>query len=83
MKKDWKQFVASLHYDAEFLHKNDFAKRYPRESFSFPAVLELKDGNIKVLVTSEEFKSIATLTSLIDTVKSKLTTSLATFAPKS
>jgi len=80
MRKDWKQFVASLPYDAEFLHKDDFAKRYPLEGFSFPAVLVLKDEKIEVLVSSEEFKSIATLTALIDTVKSKLTTSLGTFA---
>jgi len=72
MKKDWQQFVASLPYKSEFLHKDEFATQYPSESVFFPSLLKEVDGKMQVLITSEQFKAITTLSMLIDTVKQKL-----------
>ncbi len=73
MKKEWKEFIDSLSVESEFLHKDEFVKKYSFASHSqLPAVF-IKDNNqIKELITASEIKNEQTLDDLKKIVLSKI-----------
>lgn len=62
MKQEWLRFVQSLGVETEFLHRDEYRKRYGKSSLAWPAVL-LHDGNtlLKTVLGADDFQSIPCL----------------------
>jgi len=73
MKKDWKKFVHSLPYSVEFLHRDEFVKKYPNVTIHPPSLVLSNQQQIEVL-DKNDFESVKSLEEL----KSKVTQVVST-----
>jgi len=69
-KEDWKAFRISIGAPAEFLHRDEFEKKYNR-SFEYPVILR-KSDKLELLLTKQEIDKIGDLDALITAIKSVL-----------
>lgn len=73
MKDDWKEFLDTLPFDKEFLHKDEFEKRFPDLSRAeLPAIFVSHENGINVLLSAKEINGQHDLQGLIDTTKRNL-----------
>jgi hypothetical protein len=72
MKTDWKLFLDELEIPVEFLHKDEFAKKFPNSEVEFPATFMQSDSNLTLFISKDEMDKLATLDELIDLVKEKI-----------
>ena len=72
-KKKWKEFVSGLKFETEFLHKDEFVKKYGMKKFGLPAIYIEETRKLKLVVSSKEINSIKNLDGMIKLVKKKLT----------
>lgn len=68
MDKIWKQYIDELPVPSVFLHKDEFAKKYPDKKITQPAIL-LDD---KIIISSRDFETIDDLPSLIKAINLRL-----------
>ncbi|NMW21133.1 MAG: GTPase [Chlorobiaceae bacterium] len=66
----WKEFRISLGVPVEFLHRDEFEKKYG-QSFQYPVILQ-KNVNFEVLLPKTEIDDLANLEELIVAVKKHL-----------
>ena len=45
MKKDWKSFIKNLNIDTDFLHRDEFEKKYHIKDANYPSAYILENGN--------------------------------------
>ncbi len=72
--KIWKEFRQNSELDMEFLHKDEFARKYGSErkkEFVFPIALEEIEGKLNVLVSAEKMNTLKTAQELIALIKEK------------
>jgi len=56
MRKAWKNYMKSLKVEKDYLHKDEFQKRYPnQDSVKLPAVF-FEDQDLMQIISSEELK---------------------------
>jgi hypothetical protein len=72
MKTDWKLFLDELEIPVEFLHKDEFAEKYPDTKVEFPVTFLESDSNLTPIISKEEMDSLTTLDELIALVKQKI-----------
>lgn len=72
MRKTWKQYVADLGMPAVFLHRDQFAKAYPKQNITFPSVLLGENQSLKVVIGSNEFDHITDLSDFMSLLSKKL-----------
>jgi len=73
MKKEWKDFLRSLDYNLEFLHKDELYKKYPEKNItSFPVVFIQTDKNIEVLIDTESINKAKSVNNLKTLVLNKI-----------
>jgi len=74
VKAEWKNFVKDLPVSTEFLHIDEFNKKYPSliGKYEFPIVLMQKEENYQVFITSQEFSGYQDLGALMKAVQEKL-----------
>lgn len=73
MKTEWKQFLDSLPLKKEFLHKDEFAKKYALAIHAFPAIFVGDENHLARLVSMEELNAVHSLKALQQLVLQKLT----------
>ncbi|MEI6757331.1 MAG: GTPase [Chlorobium sp.] len=68
----WKEFRSTLGVPVEFLHRDEFEKKYtPR--FTYPVILRHHgESNIEIMLSKQEIDALPTLDALIEIVKKKL-----------
>ena len=70
MRGEWKKYVRSLPYPADFLHRDEFRARYPSVEEPLPAVfLRRGDAPLAVLLGSPQLppgQTVAELTAAMD-----------------
>ena len=70
--KQWKIFRESLlakDYELEFLHKDEFVKRYQSKfghAFSYPIILVETEYELEVLLSTEKLNAMETVEELVD-----------------
>jgi hypothetical protein len=69
-KETWRKFRESSPVEMEFLHRDEFEKKYDLK-YDYPVVLK-KNTNIDVLLSKKEIDSFENLDELIAAVKSHL-----------
>ena len=65
--KQWKQFRETSDTEMEFLHRDEFEKKYGQK-FDYPLILQ-QESDLKVAIAKSELNKIKTLDELIDRVK--------------
>jgi hypothetical protein len=61
MKKDWKSFIKNLNIDTEFLHRDEFEKKYNIKDAKYPTAYILEDGKLKLLISDDEMNAVTSL----------------------
>ncbi|MDI6810707.1 MAG: hypothetical protein QMD80_03385 [archaeon] len=72
MKKDWKTFLADLDMPVEFLHRDDFLRRYPSIDAKFPAAFVKRGSDINLLIPHTEINKSKSVEDLINLVEKKV-----------
>ena len=72
MRPRWRRFVNNLGIEVEFLHKDEFKEKYKKEKPDLPCALIERDGELEVLINSDEMNAMETLDELMDTVEEGL-----------
>ena len=73
--RKWRDFKNESLHDLEFLHKDEFKKEYASKfgyKFEFPIVLIENQGNLEVLISSEELNQLPSTQELIKLLKSRI-----------
>ncbi|MDH5601443.1 MAG: hypothetical protein OEY78_09095 [Gammaproteobacteria bacterium] len=47
-RDEWKDFISGLDAECEFLHRDEFVKKYDLKGAEYPAVFEKKDNQLDV-----------------------------------
>jgi len=68
MKEEWEEFIKKSKVDFEFLHKDEFIKKYGKKE-SFPAVF---DEKLNKIIKPKEINSIQTLEELISLISMRI-----------
>lgn len=70
---EWKKFVMSLSHEVLFLHRDEFARRYPNyRHMPLPAVFEESSRGLGVLISPKEINKAQNIQELIKIVKSRV-----------
>lgn len=72
MKEDWKEFIQKLPYEIEFLHKNEFIKKYRIIEHDFPNAFTIKNGKPDLLISNKEINSAKSIKDLKNLVNKKI-----------
>jgi hypothetical protein len=68
--EDWKAFRISIGFPVEFLHRDEFEKKY-NQRFEYPVILK-KKSSFDVLLSKKEIDALADLDALIAAVKKNI-----------
>ena len=71
MKKEWQSFITKLPIECTFIYHNQI-EAYNIPTITPPAVILQRPSTNQLLITAETFKTIDTLASLQEIIKSKL-----------
>jgi len=75
MKQEWREFLDSLPVKVIFLHKDEFAKQYPRYAMTtYPVVFKKENGILKEFIYTDEINHQKTLDALQKLVRDKFHT---------
>lgn len=66
-RERWKEFRKKSHTEMEFLHRDEFEKKYDRK-FDYPVILR-GDKDLEIVVSQSELNEIQTLDELISRVE--------------
>ena len=72
MKKDWKNFIEGLDLPVEFLHRDEFADRYPSIDVQFPAAFVERGSDINLLIAHTEINRAKSVEDLVQLVTAKV-----------
>ena len=64
MKDEWKKFIKTLPYEIEFLHKDEFHKKYGKTENAFPNAFIKKDNKLRLLISNKEMNSVKSINDL-------------------
>ncbi len=71
IKKVWEDFIKGLPMETEFLHKDEFQKKYPGNTTSFPAVFKLEDSKWEPCISAKEMETMD-LTALMKRIEAEV-----------
>ena len=63
-RSEWKDFIEELGVECEFLHRDEFLKKYSSEEKDFPVIFELNDGELKLALSAEKINSCKSMDDL-------------------
>lgn len=72
VKKDWKLFIDNLDIDTEFLHRDEFEKKYNIMDAEYPSAYIYESENLKLLISENEMNSVKNLDEMEVLVLSKV-----------
>ena len=69
MREEWREYLKTLKFPFEFLHSDEFRKKYTSAIAELPAVFAHQNGSVKEIISARqinECRSIEDLKRLID-----------------
>jgi hypothetical protein len=72
MNKIWKKYISNLSLPTEFLHKDEFEKKYPKIISKYPVVLMLEETHHISLISVSDFKNLNDVPSLMALLSARL-----------
>lgn len=61
---EWKEFIKSLGVECEFLHRDEFLKKYKHDEKDFPVIFELVEGDLKPGLSAEKINACKSMDDL-------------------
>ncbi|MFX0023068.1 MAG: hypothetical protein ACFE9S_12145 [Candidatus Hermodarchaeota archaeon] len=61
MKKDWKTFINNLNIETEFLHRDEFEKKYNIKDAKYPSAYIFDKGKLTLLISDNEMNAAKSL----------------------
>jgi hypothetical protein len=71
----WKKFRQNSKYQFQFLHKDEFLKRYKSKwlpKYDFPVALIIEEDSMELFISAEEFEELKTTRELMGLVEERL-----------
>ncbi len=72
MLKKWRGFLSGISHEKEFLHRNEFSKRFPNNDTQLPAIFTEGPDGLQTFVSAEEMNACSDLDELISLVNDRL-----------
>lgn len=72
MRSEWKDFIQSLGYPTEFLHRDELAKKHAITDVTLPAIFAETEKGLQVWITADEINACKSLKDLMSMVSSRL-----------
>lgn len=72
MKQKWEDFISSLNFKIEFLHKDEFLDKYNMKNVNFPSIFIEKEKKLKLLISNKKINNVQDLNGLVELVKKNL-----------
>lgn len=72
MKKEWKSFIENIPFQTQFLHRDEFRKKYPQNREALPSVFIKKNEALILIIPNKEINKCKTLKDLKLLVNSKI-----------
>ena len=63
-RSEWKEFIEELGVECEFLHRDEFLKKYSSVEKNFPIIFELIDGELKVSLSADQINACKSMDDL-------------------
>ena len=73
MKKEWKEFLHSIKYQLEFLHRNELSKKYNITKINLPAILIKENNSIRILIKAPYINSCKNIDDLKELINKEIT----------
>jgi len=74
MKDDWREFINQLSIKVEFLHKDEFIKKYGKTKHNFPNAFIEENKKLTLFISSQEINSTKDIAELKALVEKKIKT---------
>ena len=65
---EWKEFIQELGVECEFLHRDEFLKKYTSSEESFPVIFELEDNELKLCLSAEKINACNSMDDLKEAI---------------
>jgi len=72
VKKDWKKFIQNLNIETEFLHKDEFEKKFDIKDAKYPSAYIQDDSNLDLFITQDEMDKVKSLEEMETLVSEKV-----------
>ena len=72
MKKDWKSYIKDLDIDTDFLHKDEFEKKYDVKNAKYPSTYLQNGSSMKIFISVDEMNKVKSLDEMKELVSKKL-----------
>ena len=72
MKKDWKSYINNLDIPTEFLHKDEFEKKYDVKDAQYPSAYLRNGSSMKIFISKDEMNKVKSLDEMKDLVAKNL-----------
>jgi len=72
MNKTWKSYIKNLDIPTEFLHKDEFEKKYDVRDAKYPSAYLRNGSSMKIFISKDEMNKIKSLDEMKDIVSKKL-----------
>jgi len=72
MRDQWSEYLKTLKGKVEFLHRDEFVKKYPEHDAELPALFLRRDSATELLVGASTIQSCATMDILIQQVDERI-----------
>jgi len=72
MRDQWHDYLQTLDSEIEFLHRDEFIKKYPEHDAELPALFICRENVIELLVAASTISSCSTMEMLIQQVNEKI-----------
>jgi hypothetical protein len=63
-RSEWKEFIESLGVECEFLHRDEFLKKYSFGKTDFPVIFELINDELKMRLSADKINSCKSMDDL-------------------
>jgi len=72
MNKGWKSYIKNLDVPTEFLHKDEFEKKYDVKDAKYPSAYLRNGSSMKIFISKDEMNKVKSLDEMKDMVSKKL-----------
>ena len=73
MKDEWKEYLSTLLFEKEFLHRDEFHEKFPAlKEEKLPAIFISKNNILNLLVSSGEINRQRNITDLKNIISAKI-----------
>lgn len=73
MRGEWKTYLKRLGHETRFYHRDDFARDWPGEAVTLPAILEVTEGGaLSTVIAKEDLDTVQSVAQLVSMLEDRL-----------